>query len=139
LSIEESHPTPAKWWEEQAREDLITAKFNLRGQRYYAAAFFSHQVAEKALKSVILRRGQDMPYTHSLKRLLAVCEPSPAVREAALDLAPEYGKAKCPYHARGVPANLYDEHRAAECIELAGIVLAWALGDAAGGRDVSSS
>ena len=133
MSIEESHSTAPEWWEEQAREDLITARLNLSAQRYYAAAFFSHQVAEKALKFVILRRGREMPYTHSLKRLLAVCEPSPAVREAALDLAPEYGKAKCPYHARGVPASLYDEHRAAECIELAGQVLAWALGNAAGG------
>ena len=135
MSGGDSHPTPPEWWEAQAREDMITAKFNLRGERYYAAAFFSHQVAEKALKSVILRRGQQMPYTHSLKELLAVCGPPPAVRQAALSLAPEYGRAKCPYHAGGVPAWLYDEDRAAKCIELAGVVLAWALGGKNGWKD----
>ena len=127
MTMENSHRTPPEWWEQQAQEDLITAKVLLSAGRFYAAAFFAHQAAEKAIKSVIIRRGQEMPYTHSLERLVSVCQVPSAVREAALDLAPEYGKAKCPYHAGGVPANLYDEARAIECIGRAELVLNWAL------------
>ena len=124
--MDNSHRTPPEWWEQQAREDLITAKVNLDAGRFYAAAFFSHQVAEKAIKWTILRSELEMPYTHSLERLLSVCQVPSAVREAALNLAPEYGRAKCPYHAGGVPANLCDAARADECISLAELVLNWA-------------
>ena len=124
--MDNSHRTPPEWWEQQAREDMTTARVLLSAGRFYAAAFFSHQVAEKAIKSIIIRRGQEMPYTHSLERLVSVCQVPPAVREAALNLAPEYGRAKCPYHAGGVPANLCDEARAAECIGRAELVLTWA-------------
>lgn len=128
MSVQHLRRTPPEWWEQQAREDLVTAKVNLDAGRFYAAAFFSHQVAEKAIKSVIIRREQEMPYTHSLKRLLAVCQVPPPVKEAALNLAPEYGRAKCPYHAGGVPAKLCDAGRAAECIARGELVLNWASG-----------
>lgn len=124
--MDNSHRTPPEWWEQQAREDMTTAKVNLDAGRFYAAAFFSHQVAEKAIKSVIIRSGQEMPYTHSLERLTSVCQVPSAVHKAALNLAPEYGRAKCPYHAGGVPANLCDAERATECIGHAELVLNWA-------------
>jgi len=124
--MDNTHRTPPEWWEQQAREDLITANVNLDAGRFYAAAFFSHQVAEKAIKWTIVRSGQKMPYTHSLERLLSVCQVPSVVREAALNLAPEYGKAKCPYHAGGVPAKLCDAARADECIRRAELVLNWA-------------
>ena len=124
--MDNSHRTPPEWWEQQAREDLITAKVLLSVGRFYAAAFFSHQAAEKAIKWTIVRSEQEMPYTHSLERLASVCEMPALVLEAALNLAPEYGKAKCPYHAGGVPAKLCDAARAAECIRRAEQILNWA-------------
>lgn len=126
MIMDNSHRTPPEWWEQQAREDLTTARVNLKARRFYAAAFFSHQVAEKAIKSIIIRRGLTMPYTHSLEQLASVCEMPVRVRDAALNLAPEYGRAKCPYHAGGVPALLCDVERAAECIRYAELVLSWA-------------
>ncbi len=41
----------AHWWE-QAEEDLDTARHNAEGGKYYAAAFFCHPAAEKALKAL---------------------------------------------------------------------------------------
>jgi len=120
--------TPAKWWLEQAKEDLITAGICLRAERFYAAAFYSHQVAEKALKCLIIRAELEMPYTHSLKQLAECCDLTGSVLKAVMDLAPEYGLAKCPYHAGGVPAHQYDEERAKACITKAELILDWAVG-----------
>lgn len=121
-------PTPPEWWEEQAKEDMITAKVNLEAERYYAAAFFAHQVAEKLLKAKIIRSKEVIPYTHSMSELLAVHPVPDAIHEAVMDLAPEYGRAKCPYHAHGVPARICDLQRAKTCIEHAETVMKWALG-----------
>lgn len=54
-------------WLRQAREDLITAQVNFKGDRFYAASIFSQQAAEKALKALILERtGATPPRTHDL-------------------------------------------------------------------------
>ncbi|MBK5190671.1 MAG: HEPN domain-containing protein [Methanosarcinales archaeon] len=44
-----------RWWD-RATEDLETAKFNFRGKKYRAAAFFSQQATEKALKALYIKR-----------------------------------------------------------------------------------
>ncbi|MBN1592573.1 MAG: HEPN domain-containing protein [Candidatus Coatesbacteria bacterium] len=125
--MDEIRRTPPEWWLAQAREDLVTAEINLEAERFYAAAFFAHQVAEKSLKFTILALGQKMPYTHSLRELSSVLDLPEAILDAALDLAPEYGRAKCPYHAGGIPAQMCDSVRAQECIILARRVLDWAI------------
>jgi len=123
-----THKIPAEWWLEQAKEDLVTAGVCLRAERFYAAAFYSHQVAEKTLKWLIIRTEREMPYTHSLKQLAECYDLTGSVLKAVMDLAPEYGRAKCPYHAGGVPAHLCNEERARTCIKNAELVLDWAIG-----------
>ncbi|MBN2207994.1 MAG: HEPN domain-containing protein [Candidatus Coatesbacteria bacterium] len=117
---------PPEWWFEQSVEDHITAKSNLDTGRFYAAAFYAHQTAEKAVKFAIVHSGREMPYTHSMRQLVSACEMPDRVRDAAMELGPLYGKAKCPYHADGVPAYLFDSEQARGFIEKAGIVLEWA-------------
>jgi len=130
---------PVEWWQRQAWEDLLTAKACLSAKRYYAAAFFSHQVAEKSLKAAISRSGRNIPYTHDIKRLASLCDLPDQVHEAVSELAPEYGRAKCPFHAGGVPALLHNQQSARLCIRKAEIVLDWSRRQAQQSADQSDS
>ncbi|RLG42695.1 MAG: DNA-binding protein [Thermoproteota archaeon] len=94
---------------EQALEDLETAKVLLRGGRYYAVAFFSHQAAEKALKAAYIEVKREIPpRTHNLVelgRLLGLND----VMEDLMELNPEYTISRYPDAANGVPASMYSE------------------------------
>lgn len=60
----------ARRWLAQAHEDLLTARANLREERYYAVALFAHQAAEKALKAIVMVQAQAMaPKIHDLLKL----------------------------------------------------------------------
>jgi HEPN domain-containing protein len=57
-------------WLRQAREDLATTRVTLAGERWAAATFFAQQVAEKALKALLVEReGRQPPRTHDLVAL----------------------------------------------------------------------
>jgi HEPN domain-containing protein len=53
----------------QAEEDLVTATVFLKEERFYAAAFFAHQAAEKALKALHIQRLLAFPRSHDLLSL----------------------------------------------------------------------
>jgi len=53
------------WWE-KAKRDLSTAKYNLYGEMLDAAAFFAQQSAEKALKSLQIKKFAKFEKTHDL-------------------------------------------------------------------------
>ena len=62
----------AKYWIAVSEEDLASAKWLIRGNRFLHAAFFCHQVVEKALKAVIARdlpADEMPPRIHSLINL----------------------------------------------------------------------
>jgi len=107
----------ARLFWEQAVEDLKTAKVLLDNNRFYAAAFFSHQAAEKALKALYIETKREIPpRTHSLIRLvreLGISEEE--IVDAAIDLTPEYIVARYPDAANEVPAKTYNRRIAEEC------------------------
>ena len=43
-----------KKWLKKGKSDIITAKYNLDGNKLDAAAFYCHQAAEKALKALYI-------------------------------------------------------------------------------------
>jgi HEPN domain-containing protein len=60
----------AERWLRQAGEDLLTARVTLAGGRWPATSFFAQQVAEKAIKALLLEReGRQPPRTHDLVAL----------------------------------------------------------------------
>ena len=59
----------AKRWFNQAFEDLKSTKILFENKRYYLVCFLSHQIAEKALKSVIYFNNEDLVIGHSVKIL----------------------------------------------------------------------
>ena len=58
-----------KEWFEKSKEELDTAKYNMKGNKIEAAAFFFQQAAEKALKAYILSTGKVPPKVHTLQEL----------------------------------------------------------------------
>jgi len=98
----------------QALEDLKTAEVLLEAGRFYASVFFSQQAAEKALKALYIHeRAEVPPRTHNLLDLLeALGVSDEALRDAAMDLTPEYVVTRYPDAANGVPAALYNREMA---------------------------
>lgn len=113
-------------WISQAKEDMKTAKYNLDGERFYAAVFFAQQAAEKALKALaieILREAP--PKGHNLIRLAKALNAPDEVLEAVADLSPEYFTTRYPDAAVGIPAELYTRSLAERHLLLAEEVLRW--------------
>jgi HEPN domain-containing protein len=63
-------------WVEKAEGDFSTAQRELRVRRtpnYDAVCFHAQQTAEKYLKAVLQETSQNIPKTHNLNDLLALC------------------------------------------------------------------
>jgi len=77
-------------WVEKAEGDLVTAQRELRARNkpnYDAACFHAQQAVEKYLKAAIQEANRDIPRTHNLIELVAIClefDPTYAVLEPEL-------------------------------------------------------
>ena len=69
-------PDDPREWVNRARSSLVMAKSRLAGAYLEEHCFHAQQAAEKAIKSVMILRGIEFPYTHDLSRLLFVLESS---------------------------------------------------------------
>jgi len=78
-------------WLANARADLALARVQLpSGGLYEHLCFHAQQAAEKSIKAVLLAKGIDFPFTHSIRTLLDLLPPelgSNAI-EDAVDLTP---------------------------------------------------
>ncbi len=63
------HRKESKRWFDQSLEDLKSAKILHYNKRYYLVCFLSHQIVEKALKSVIYLNKEDLVLGHSINKL----------------------------------------------------------------------
>ncbi|MEM1637247.1 MAG: HEPN domain-containing protein [Pyrobaculum sp.] len=112
----------------QAERDLQKAENGLVIKDWDGVAFWSQQVAEKALKALLLRWGQ-LARTHNLLELGALIskEVGIDVGEVLSDLREltiHYTVSRYPNAANAVPYELYDEAKARELVERARRVLA---------------
>jgi HEPN domain-containing protein len=62
-------PLSADEWWRQAGRDLRAAEHLLAGDFPAHASVLAHLAVEKAMKSVLRRRGEAVPVTHALRRL----------------------------------------------------------------------
>src|SRR3989304_4161626 len=97
----------------QAEADLDTAHLNQDHGKFYAAAFFAQQAAEKALKAAHLHGRREPVFTHNLRRIAEALGAPEAVIEDAAELTPEYTASRYPDAANGVPAEPYTAARRA--------------------------
>jgi len=61
----------AKSWLEFARYDWKTAEWEFKGKIYTSSCYACQQTAEKALKALLLAKGETVPKVHSLDRLIS--------------------------------------------------------------------
>lgn len=79
---------PSRQWAERAWYDLDTAEAMFKAGRYLYVLFCCQQAAEKMLKSVIVRRANELPpRIHQLARLAEVARV--AVEEKQIDFLRE--------------------------------------------------
>lgn len=58
--------TEERRWLSLAQDDFKSAKSNLSSKIFYVSAFLSQQVAEKALKAVLISKTRELIKTHDL-------------------------------------------------------------------------
>lgn len=80
---------PEKWLK-KAHKDLKTAMVNLENKEYEAAAFFSHQAAEKALKALFILKFKRLWKIHDLKVLGEKVNTPTEILEICDSLNPAY-------------------------------------------------
>jgi len=115
----------AGWWE-QGRHDLSAARAMFREQIYYAAAFLSHQAAEKALKALLIEKRRELPpKTHNLLILGRLAEAPEEVMSALRLLNPEYVASRYPDAANGIPAENYDAEKTERLLKAVEKVHKW--------------
>lgn len=108
----------AENWFKQSKADMKTAKDCLDAGNYYAAAFFSQQAVEKALKAYFIIRHEDVPpKTHNLLDISLELEVPEEFLTTARELTPEFIITRYPNAAGGVPAELYDKRSATEILK----------------------
>jgi HEPN domain-containing protein len=64
----------SKRWFEQAKYDLQTSKWNLKGNLFSPACFWAQQSAEKAAKAYLYSKGERYVMGHSAAELLEKCK-----------------------------------------------------------------
>ncbi len=113
-------------WFLQAKEDLSTAEANLQIGKYYAAAFFSQQAAEKALKAVAVAVLKQSIRSHSLVDLAGQVKLPETLYPNVAELNADYTVARYPDAASGLPYKQYTLGIASRKIKSAKQVLEWA-------------
>jgi len=115
----------AERWLAEAKWDLETAKILHKNGRYNAAAFYSHQAAEKAAKAM-LYSANEAPWGHSVRILLqryykAKGETAPPdILSHARELDRHYIPSRYPNaHPAGTPHEAYDEKTSQSALQAA--------------------
>src|SRR2546426_2364048 len=119
----------ARWndWLRQATRDLDQARDSQRAERHEWACFAAHQAAEKAVKALHLRLGQEA-WGDVIARVVAELPASAPAPEGLLDKARAldnfYVPARYPNgHSAGAPFEHYGTLQSNQAIAYAGEIL----------------
>lgn len=113
-------------WLEQALRDLERAKIDIQYEYWEWACFTSQQAAEKALKALLMSRGQDA-WGHAITPMLRGIEgltASGAMIKQAQLLDAYYISTRYPNgFAEGKPADYYNADKASEAVHAASDII----------------
>jgi HEPN domain-containing protein len=121
-------PNRSKDWFNQALRDLEQARDSLQAGRHEWACFAAHQAAEKAVKALHLRLGQEA-WGHVIAQLLGELPPATAASpkdliERAKVLDNFYISTRYPNaHPDGAPFEHYGPIQSEQALEHAGAIL----------------
>ena len=115
-------------WLDQADADFKTAKDCASAENHYAAAFFSQQAAEKALKGFLYSKGFRALLTHSVLELLTECakfhENFLGLQDNSRELDRHYIGSRYPnFYPGGAPYTYYTKEIAQKCLNCAESIL----------------
>lgn len=85
-----------KNWLEQAEHDIEVAEYNLNGNMLDAAAFYSQQAVEKALKSLYILKFEELWKVHDLVRIAKRIQAPTKIVELCAKITPAYSTARYP-------------------------------------------
>ena len=111
-------------------ETLKWRNTSLSSETGFASVFWYHQVAEKALKALLLAFGKAVR-GHNLLELIRLVktelkvEPPREVERCARKLNPHYIVSRYPDAANGLPYEIYEREDALEALNCAEVVLGW--------------
>lgn len=113
-------------WLDQAADDFDAAEFNLRGGKYYVAAFLCQQAVEKALKALFLSEKKgEVPQSHSLIYLATNTGVPKRFYSFLRELTPKYVDTRYPDAAVDLPSRIYDLENTQGVLEKSREVLEW--------------
>ena len=107
-------------WMAKATSDLATARYNLEGDMLDAALFYSQQAAEKALKTLYIKKYKKLLKIHDLVLLARKVNAPKEIIVLCSKINPAYTDARYPDLSRD-----YSEKDAQEIINFAEEVLKW--------------
>jgi HEPN domain-containing protein len=115
------------WWR-QGLYDYVAARKNMGIGQYYVSVFLAQQAVEKAFKALHIEVLRKMPpHLHDLFRLSDEFELPEDIKEAIMELNPDYATARYPDAANGIPAEQYSEAIAKRHLNYAKKVLRWVM------------
>ena len=114
-----------KNWLMQAERDMKSAKNSFKSKDYYLASFLCHQVVEKALKSLYIKKMGKIYRTHDLVFLSKTLSLPEEMIELCQRLNPAYIEARYPDAGDELPAFSYTKEDAESDIKDAEKVLEW--------------
>ncbi|MBI2971448.1 MAG: HEPN domain-containing protein [Candidatus Aenigmarchaeota archaeon] len=110
-----------KAWLKKAKEDIETARYNLKGKKLNAAVFFAQQAAEKSLKAVQIERLGRFDRIHDLLTLAKSVSAPESVVESCASVNPYYTITRYPDSE-----DKTDEKTAKSLLKSSRKVLTWA-------------
>ncbi len=111
----------SKIWFKKAEQDFDTAKYNLKGNKIEAAIFFLQQSAEKALKSVYIKKFKNLIKVHDLVLLARKIKAPLKIKEFCRELTPAYQYTRYPDI---IPAKNLEE-KAVKFVDSVKEILKW--------------
>jgi len=112
------------WWK-QAKVDLATAKDNVNIERFSYAIFLSEQAVEKALKSLYLKKFNEIPRIHDLTIFAKTLNLPLELYHDCEDLTNVYTETRYPDVSDIIPAERYTKEEANQFVKKAEEVIKW--------------
>ena len=85
-----------KSWLEQSDEEFDTAKINFNAGKFFSAAFWCQQSAEKSFKALLIVKTGKFPKIHDLTRLAKLTGCPEKILELCAKLNPAYTVSRYP-------------------------------------------
>lgn len=109
------------WWE-RSNADINTAVHSNNAGDWYAGGFWAQQSVEKALKALIIHKGEEFRKIHDLEALARRLDASESIIDKCRKISPAYTIARYPDAASKTSVK---ESESLELVKLAMEVLLW--------------